>query len=87
MVVYMYRAYAFGRSGIDKVAHLEREVAAYVSHYPVNRENTVFRISFLHLLSVYLQMEGYMVNIPNFCKWNEAANGGLVVECFANLPW
>ena len=57
MVVDMHRTYSCRCAGIDDVARLESEEAAYVAHYFVDLKHHVARHALLHGVSVDVEME------------------------------
>src|SRR5574344_1878948 len=86
MVVDMHRTYSCRCAGIDDVARLESEEAAYVAHYFVDLKHHVARHALLHGVSVDVEMEMQRLEVEEFLLWYPFAYGSRTVEALKQVP-
>ena len=86
MVVDMHRTYSCRCAGIDDVARLESEEAAYVAHYFVDLKHHVARHALLHGVSVDVEMEMQRLEVEEFLLGYPFAYGSRTVEALKQVP-
>ena len=87
MLSYLQGAYAYRGAGEDKVSCLEHEELAHVAHQFVHPEEHVHGMSALYCVSVYVEMEMYVLHVRKALHGYEVAQHGRSVKSLAEFPW
>lgn len=82
----MHRSYTRGSPREDKVAGLEREVLAHICHDIVHRAQHVSRISFLHRLTVDVEMEAEALDVRQQVFRHPLTDRRSPVEALGEVP-
>lgn len=82
----MHRSYTRGSPREDKVAGLEREVLAHICHDIVHRAQHVSRISFLHRLTVDVEMEAEALDVRQQVFRHPLTDRRSPVETLGEVP-
>ena len=87
VVIDVDRAYTHRRTSEDDVARLDGEVLANEADDLVNRVNHVARITFLHRLAVYVEVEMQILHTTQRSQRHPCAHYCTSVETLAQVPW